>query len=83
MGHEFFLYADLIKIRPLIHIYLINNMFHMDNSVLSFCICHELHQTTPSRSEDSRLGFWRPICSTVEYCLPLGTSLNSPQPTLT
>ena len=29
MGHEFFLYADLIKIRSLNHIYLITNMFHV------------------------------------------------------
>ena len=30
MGHEFFLSADLIKIRSLNHIYLITNMFHVE-----------------------------------------------------
>ena len=30
MGHEFFLYADLSKTSFLNHIYLITNMFHME-----------------------------------------------------
>ena len=30
MGHEFFLYADLSKTRCLTHMYLITNMFHVE-----------------------------------------------------
>jgi hypothetical protein len=36
MGHEFFLYADLIKIRSFNHIYLITNMFHMEQQRFAF-----------------------------------------------